>query len=244
MKAILFGILNASISGGIVIALYLLVRFLLIRSGAKRSLIAGLWVLAALRLAIPFSIVIPIAVVPSVGALESLSITAPGSQTEIPKETPGTEVLPPEADPEGPIPPEPGKTPAFDTAGIIAAVYLAGVLAMLLYFAFSYFRLRLRLRAAVPVSGKVYRADGLESAFVFGIFRQRIYLPSDMKKEYWDYVVRHEEEHIARKDSIRKLAAFLLLTVHWFNPLVWLGYYLFTQDIEIACDEAVSKKMD
>ncbi|MBR5738562.1 MAG: M56 family metallopeptidase, partial [Lachnospiraceae bacterium] len=198
----------------------------------------------ALRLAIPFSIVVPIAVVPTVGASESLSITAPGSQADIPKETPGTEAFSPEADPAGTVSTEPGKTPAIDTAGILVSVYLAGVLAMLLYFAFSYFRLRLRLRAAVPVSGKVYRADGLESAFVFGIFRQRIYLPSDMKKEYWDCVVRHEEAHIARKDSIRKLAAFLLLAVHWFNPLVWLGYYLFTQDIEIACDEAVSKKMD
>ncbi|MBR5738915.1 MAG: M56 family metallopeptidase [Lachnospiraceae bacterium] len=256
MKAILFGILNASISGGIVIALYLLVRFLLIRSGAKRSLIAGLWLLAALRLAIPFSIVVPIAVVPTVGDSESLSITASSDWTEVSVKMPGAEVISAKESAPGSAvsernpatsesdPVTSKAASAIDTAGILLSVYLAGVMAMLLYFASSDFRLRLRLRAAVPVSKRVYRADGLDSAFVLGVFRSRIYLPSDLREEYWDHVIRHEEAHIARKDSVRKLIAFLLLTVHWFNPLVWLGYFLFTQDIELACDEAVSKKMD
>jgi hypothetical protein len=55
-------------------------------------------------------------------------------------------------------------------------------------------------------------------------------------------VLAHERAHIRRGDNWIKPAGFLLLAVHWFNPLVWLAYILLCRDIELACDERVIKE--
>lgn len=124
------------------------------------------------------------------------------------------------------------------------AVWLAGFAAMALYALVSWLRLRRRVRAAVPLSGRVMLCDAVATPFILGMFRPRIYLPSGLNDAQRAAVLAHETAHLRRQDHWWKPLGFLLLAVHWFNPLVWLAYILLCRDIELACDEAVVRTLD
>ncbi len=126
---------------------------------------------------------------------------------------------------------------------IAAAVWALGVMAMLIYGAASYIRLRRRLVGSIALEGNIRLADGAESPFVLGIFRPKIYLPSDIGEGEREYVVLHERQHIRRGDHVVKALAFLALSLHWFNPMAWLSFVLAGRDMEMSCDEAVLKKL-
>ena len=127
----------------------------------------------------------------------------------------------------------------------IAAVVWAAVTAgMLLWMAGSYLHLRFRLREAVRLRDNLWQSDRIDAPFVLGLFRPRIYLPFGLDADALGPVTAHEEAHIRRRDHWIKPAAFLLLSVQWFNPLVWLAYILLCRDIELACDERVVRDME
>ena len=110
---------------------------------------------------------------------------------------------------------------------------------MLAYTAVSYGRLRWRIRTATPYRDNIFQSEYAATPFVLGILRPRIYLPFRIRQEDLEHVIAHEQAHIRRKDHWWKPLGFLLLTIHWFNPLVWLAYALLCRDIELACDEKV-----
>lgn len=110
---------------------------------------------------------------------------------------------------------------------------------LLLYGAVSLLALRRRLVGAVRLEGNVYLADHIPSPFVMGVFRPKIYLPSQLSEEERGYILLHEQTHIRRLDHLIKLGASLTLAVHWFNPLVWAAFVLFVRDMEMSCDERV-----
>lgn len=122
---------------------------------------------------------------------------------------------------------------------VLAALWLAGLAAMLLYAFLSWLRLRLLVREAVPAGDGRYICDRPRDPFILGLFRPRIYLPSDLSEPELSCVLAHEGAHLRRRDHIWKPLGWLLLSVHWFNPLVWLAYALFCRDVEYACDESV-----
>ena len=122
-------------------------------------------------------------------------------------------------------------------------VWLAGVLGMAAYSVVSYLRLRQKLLTASPLRGNIYLADEITSPFVMGLVRPKIYLPSDIEEREQSYIIRHEQHHIRRGDHIIKALAFLALSIHWFNPLVWVAFICSNKDMEMSCDEAVVKKM-
>ncbi len=124
---------------------------------------------------------------------------------------------------------------------LFGSLWLLGMAACLLYGVVSVFRLRYRLRASVCQDGDLYLTDGLPTAFVLGIFRPRIYLPSGIAEKEKGYVACHERQHIRRKDHIFKAAFFLASSICWFHPLLWVAYALAGRDIEAACDEAVAE---
>ncbi len=128
----------------------------------------------------------------------------------------------------------------FTVAGYI---WLCGLLIMLCYFAVSHLSLKRRLRESIPLDDRknVFICDRIPSPFIFGIFRPRIYLPSLIDKADIECVIAHERAHIARRDYIWKPLAFLLLSVYWFNPVLWVAYICFARDIESATDEKVIK---
>ena len=124
---------------------------------------------------------------------------------------------------------------------ILNIIWLIGVGALLLYTAVSYWRLCRKVDTAVRYKGNIFQSENVSSPFVLGIIKPRIYLPFNMNGQDLEHVVAHEQAHIRRKDHWWKPLGFLLLTIHWFNPLMWLAYVLLCRDIELACDEKVIK---
>ena len=122
---------------------------------------------------------------------------------------------------------------------ILNIIWLIGVGALLLYTAVSYWRLCRKVDTAVRYKGNIFQSENVSSPFVLGIIKPRIYLPFNMNGQDLEHVVAHEQAHIRRKDHWWKPLGFLLLTIHWFNPLMWLAYVLLCRDIELACDEKV-----
>ncbi|MBR5779686.1 MAG: hypothetical protein IKY21_03570 [Clostridia bacterium] len=128
--------------------------------------------------------------------------------------------------------------------GIAAIVWAVGFCIMTLYSVLSYILLKRRVRMSFPCGDKVRKGEGIDSPFVLGFLRPRIYIPFGLSQRTEECVIAHERAHLARRDYIIKPLAFLILSVHWFNPFVWVAYILLCRDIEYACDERVVKGLD
>lgn len=127
---------------------------------------------------------------------------------------------------------------------IWAIVWGAGVAILLFYAAASYWKMNRKLRMAVLLKDNIFQSEYADSPFVFGIVNPKIYIPYSLDAQNIEYVVAHERAHIRRKDHLWKPLGFLLMSVYWFNPLVWLSYELLCRDIELACDEKVIRKLE
>ena len=114
---------------------------------------------------------------------------------------------------------------------------------MLTYSVISYIRIKRKIGTAVLLRDNIYQSETVVSPFVLGIIKPKIYLPFNICEKDMESVIIHEQAHIHRKDYLWKPLGFLLLMLHWFNPLVWLGYILLCRDIEVACDERAIKEM-
>ena len=126
---------------------------------------------------------------------------------------------------------------------ITALIWLAGMVAMLLYGVVNDWRIRRVVREAVRQKDNVWRCDRIGTPFIQGILRPRIYLPAALAEPDLSYVLAHEQTHLRRRDHVWKAFGFALLAVNWFNPLIWLAFVLFCRDVEFACDESVLQKM-
>lgn len=122
-------------------------------------------------------------------------------------------------------------------------VWLAGISVLLVYNIISYVRIRKKTATAIPIRENIYCVDGPISPFVMGMFRPKIYLPSGLTTPEQEFIVLHEQIHIKRFDYIIKPLAFILLCVHWFNPMVWVAFMFSSKDMEMSCDEAVVKRL-
>lgn len=122
---------------------------------------------------------------------------------------------------------------------VASVIWLAGIAALLIYSITSYIMLRVKLRNAVIYEKNVYQSDKIGSPFVFGLIRPKIYIPFSIDENEMSYVLAHERYHIKRRDYIIKPIAFLILTLHWFNPLCHLAFMLMSSDMEMSCDEKV-----
>jgi len=124
-----------------------------------------------------------------------------------------------------------------------AYIWLAGVFAMLCYGIVSYLMFKRKLKTAVCIDGNIFESEKIKSPFVLGIIRPKIFLPTYLSSDEYDYIIIHEQTHISRKDYLIKFAAYFILSLHWFNPLVWLAFLLMGADMEMSCDEKVLSKM-
>lgn len=127
---------------------------------------------------------------------------------------------------------------------ILTIVWGLGICLLILYTMISYWHLRQKTDMAILYQDNIFQSEKISFPFVFGIIRPRIYLPFKTEEQDLKYVIAHEKAHILRKDHWWKSLGFLLLIIHWFNPLIWLSYVLLCRDIELACDEKVIKKLD
>lgn len=129
------------------------------------------------------------------------------------------------------------------TTTLASYVWIMGLIALLLFGVLSYIRLRLQISDAVLLRDKIWQSEKIDSPFVLGLLRPRIYVPYNLDESIMRNVVIHEQAHISHHDHWIKPFGFLLLAVYWFNPLVWLAYVLLCRDIELACDERVIKEL-
>lgn len=125
----------------------------------------------------------------------------------------------------------------------VGIVWCTGMAAMLLFEALSYVHLRSKVKTAVRLSSNVYQSEHVNAPFILGLFAPRIYIPFHIKSKELDSIIAHERAHIKRRDHWLKPIAFLILSLHWFNPLIWIAYYFLCKDIELACDEYAIKDM-
>lgn len=133
-----------------------------------------------------------------------------------------------------------GKT---DVIVICTSIWIVGMIMMFVYALISYVRIHMKVVGAVNYKKNIWMCDNTASPFILGIFKPRIILPSDINDNDYKYVVAHEKAHLKRRDNLWKPIGFLLLIIHWFNPLIWIAYILLCNDIEMACDEKVIKDM-
>ena len=136
------------------------------------------------------------------------------------------------------------KDPIHKLVNVFSYIWLAGVGVMLTYAVIVYFLLKRRVSASVPCENSVRKSERVDTPFILGVFRPRIYLPFGLSEQTEQSVVAHEIAHLKRKDHLIKPLGYAILSVYWFNPLVWVAYSLLCRDIESACDEKVIKNMD
>ena len=239
MKEIFYEILNLSLSAAYLVPVVLVLRLVLKK--APRWTMCLLWGLVALRLVMPFSLESDVSLHPGREPVTELQNQFAGDTAR--PETPPVE-MPPAELPEAPaLPSEPAEK-ELDLMEILAWVWLAGACAMAFYGVVSYVRLKLKVRPALQVEKRVFICDGIGYPFLLGVLRPKVYLPSDLEEPHLSYVLAHEKAHVKRGDHLWKPLGFALLTLHWFNPLLWVAYLLLCRDIESACDEKVVRDMD
>lgn len=240
MNALFLKLLNMSITASFLVAGIFLLRLLLRKT--PKWIFVLLWGLVALRLLLPISIESKQSLIPTTTPVPQQILTSP--QESVYKETLETyssadplitEYIKEELKPE--------ITPAQRLLTGASHLWLLGMALMTAYSVFSYLRLRRSLREAVPYKDGIWICDGIPTPFLLGFFRPRIYIPSDVSEEDIPLILAHERAHQKRKDHWWKPLGYLLLTVYWFNPVLWLAYLLLCRDIESACDERVIKEL-
>lgn len=241
MNELFLGIVNRSISASWLVLAVLLLRFVLKK--APKWVRVLLWGIVAIRLICPFSFESKLSLVPSAETIP-LNIgmdTAPTINSGI--NVINNAVNPVISQSNAPMVGA-SVNPLQITIFICEFIWIFGMILLALYAAISYGRLRRRLAAAVRCKDNIFQSENVSAPFVLGIVKPRIYLPFKLDGQNLKHVVAHEQAHIDRRDHWWKPLGFLLLTIHWFNPLMWLAYALLCRDIELACDEKVIQSLD
>ena len=247
MTDIFLRIVELSWQAGVLALAVMLARLALRR--APKWAVCLLWALVAVRLVLPFSLQSPVSLQAAQSPVTAVLYELPQTQEAAQKTD---EVLSGgSAEPVTPLPPTevvtaqpvPAPKPAM-TVSLLAAIWLAGVVMMLTYMLVSYLGIYRRVCTAVRLEDNVYRCGSWGTPFVLGLLRPRIYVPEGMDDAALPQVLAHERCHIRRGDHIVKPLAFLLLALHWFNPVLWAAYVLLGRDMENACDERVLRGVD
>lgn len=234
-------VLNQSLAAGWLILAVIVLRLILKK--APKWITCILWALVAVRLFLPFTLESAFSLIPSA---ETVSTDIMYEKT--PAINSGVSFInnsvnpvisssfaPNMADSANPL------QIWFFVAGV---VWIVGIIGMLLYAAVSYIRLRLKVRTAVKWKENLWQSEFVNSPFILGVFRPRIYLPYSMEEKEAEFVIAHERAHLKRHDYWWKPLGFVILAVYWFHPLCWIAYWMLCKDIELACDEKVIRDYD
>lgn len=241
MNALFLKTINISISACWLILVILILRIILKKTPKWVSVL--LWSIVAIRLLNPFTIESTFSLIPSAETIPEKILTGPGFdiQTGIPPVDDRVNNYLGDRYFEGvTVPTNNGS----NVLTVLAVIWIIGILLLAAYTVASYRSLRQKVAAGVLYRDNIFQSENVSFPFVLGIVRPRIYLPFKMGGQDFQYVVAHEQAHIHRKDHWWKPLGFLLLMVHWFNPLMWLAYVLLCRDIELACDERVIKELN
>ena len=234
-------LLRINMVASIVILVILVARLILKR--APKVFSYALWTIVLIRLLIPVSLSSQLSVVPDISSANSAVINAalPELEFETLRDR-EQNYYEDQKDPSGEAP-KIYISHSMEPIAYLSIVWLAGMACMVVYSSFSYWKIKKKIRISFPVQDNILIADAIKSPFVIGFIRPKIYLPCNLGEKEQSYIILHEKHHIRRGDHIIKALAFLALTIHWFNPLVWIAFVLACRDMEMSCDEAVIRKV-
>lgn len=241
MTELFLHVVNISISASWLVLAVLLARLVLKRAPKWAHVL--LWGIVGVRLIFPFSLESALSLIPSAETISPTILTDGIHRVYTGFPTLNQSINPVLSQ---------AATSTTDAAPnlleiwlpVLAVLWFFGVAALLAWSAVSYLRLRRRVDTAVQLEDNLYQSEAVLSPFVLGLVHPRIYLPFYLDQDTMEHVVAHERAHIQRRDHWWKLLAFVLLSVYWFNPLLWLAYLLLCRDIELACDEKVVRGME
>ena len=234
-------LLDLNVTASFVILFVICVRKLMKR--APKIFSYALWGIVLLRLLIPVSIESPMSFLPErkeTSAMVEINEVLPEIRFETPRDrADNAQQI------ENPTPGEPitHASGSFDAETYLTFLWFSGMAVMIIRGGISYGKLRRRVKVSVRLRNGIYIADDIDIPFVMGIFRPVIYLPGSLQASERKYIIAHERHHIRRGDHIFKAVGYLALSIHWFNPLVWVAFGLANRDMEMSCDEAVIRKL-
>ena len=251
MKDLFLAIADLSFTASMVILFVLIARLFLKKAPKIFSYL--LWFIVFFRLLFPFSIEAPFSFML---VRDKVFSSQKASYQEIVKKTQEENLIFMEEKPSieqspagGPesfskLPQNKTGIEGISSINLAASVWIGGMVLLLIWNGLSTYRFSQKLKRAAKelINEEIYRIKGLETAFIFGLLKPKIYLPSGLKSVEELYILSHERVHLSRGDHIIKFLAFFISCIHWFNPLVWLSYYLMTRDMELSCDEAVIRR--
>ena len=241
MDDVFLKLVNLSISASWLILAVLVLRVVLKK--APKWVMPLLWGVVALRLVCLFSIESALSLIPSAETIPSEIVTEtrePVLYEQATLDIVTNPTLPPAAE----VPVGVSRQQAQVDFNIYSVLWLAGMAALLVHALVSAGKLKKKLATAILLRDNIYESEFVDSPFVFGVVKPNIYLPMHMDEGTAAHVIAHERAHLARRDHWWKVLGYLVLALHWFNPLVWVAYILFCRDIELACDERVVKGLD
>ena len=241
MDDVFLKLVNLSISASWLILAVLVLRVVLKK--APKWVMPLLWGVVALRLVCLFSIESALSLIPSAETIPSEIVTEtrePVLYEQATLDIVTNPTLPSAAE----VPVGVSRQQAQVDFNIYSVLWLAGMAALLVHALVSAGKLKRKLATAILLRDNIYESEFVDSPFVFGVVKPNIYLPMHMDEGTAAYVIAHERAHLARRDHSWKVLGYLVLALHWFNPLVWVAYILFCRDIELACDEKVVKGLD
>jgi len=236
MEKIFLDIFNMSLMASVLIVVVLIARVVLRK--APKWIMFLLWGLVAIRLICPFSFESIFSLLPSAQPvpLDIAMMARPEINSGIPVVNQVVNPIVTEAFSPNPLA---SANPLQIVIPVLALIWLVGVVGLILYGIVSYVMLYRKVKGAIFVKENIKQCDYIDTPFILGMIKPIIYIPSGMTEEQLIHVVAHENAHIKRRDYLWKPLGFLILSIHWFNPLVWVAYVLLCKDIEIACDEKV-----
>lgn len=241
MDDVFLKLVNLSISASWLILAVLVLRVVLKK--APKWVMPLLWGVVALRLVCLFSIESALSLIPSAETIPSEIVTEtrePVLYEQATLDIVTNPTLPSAAE----VPVGVSRQQAQVDFNIYSILWLVGMAALLVHALVSAGKLKRKLATAILLRDNIYESEFVDSPFVFGVVKPNIYLPMHMDEGTAAYVIAHEHAHLARRDHWWKVLGYLVLALHWFNPLVWVAYILFCRDIELACDEKVVRGLD
>lgn len=240
MSSIFLNVLNMSLTASYVALIVIIVRFFLKK--APKIFSYALWAVVLFRLLCPFTFESYMSFMPA--NMESISENivfneyhSVDAETKVIDSTANNSI-------QSPLLPanqnaSPTQRDVIVEAGWV--IWVVGITILLTYGLFSYFKLKRKLAVATLVNDNIFETDEIKTPFVLGMLKPRIFIPVNIPPDEIDYIIKHERTHIKRYDYIIKPISFIALSIHWFNPLIWLSYFLMSKDMEMSCDESVMK---
>lgn len=243
IESLFHSVINMSITASVVIAAVMLLRLPLKKAPGAVSY--GLWFVVLFRLLCPISFKSAVSIFVLLGSNSSMehipadigTMTQPQMNMIVPGVTDSINAALPAATPAASV------NPMQIILFVLAYIWALGVIILLTYSAASYLLLKRRISTATLLQNNIYQTDRISTPFVCGFIKPKIVLPVTLGYDERDYIIRHEETHIRQYDYLVKPLWFLAVCLHWFNPLVWLSFYLMSRDMEMRCDEAVIREM-